>query len=354
MLQALAEILRHRPRARFGNDSDSWVEISEALLQETFPFWQLIDLRRIQASLKSLGLLRIEANPDNAQSNFYALESMHQAPPEGKRSPNLLNKAAPPPGTSTLIPPNWQPDENWIRLCKQQSVPEQFIHAVLPEFVSYWRDRGESRFSWGNAFYKHVIKEWRKEQTRKGAYELASSMSEQWRPSQDAVEILSNAGISRDFIEDAVPEFVLYWRERGIVNGAWNTKFIEHIRRQWAKYSASFGHDDTPRIIPEDWQPSSDCFEILQLAEIDEDYARSKVPEFVLYWRDSQQVKSSWNTVFLQFIKQDWARQLKELESRQSHYAEDQTVAGSGQQSSHDKQKIQERFQRIADRSWAD
>ena len=130
-------------------------------------------------------------------------------------------------------------------------------------------------------------------------------------PSQDAVEILVNAGINPEFIEDAVPEFVLYWRERGVVHGAWNTKFIEHIRRQWAKYSASFGRDDTPRPIPEDWQPSSDCYEILQLAEIDEDYARSKIPEFVMYWRDSQQVKASWNTVFLQFIKLDWARQLK-------------------------------------------
>ena len=354
MLQALAELLRHRPRSRFGNGNVKWVEISTELLQDTFPFWQAVDLRRIQASLKSLGLLCIEANPNDPESNFYALESMNQASTPRQQVQNVASKAGAQPGASTLIPPNWQPDDNWIRLCKQQSVPEQFIQSLVPEFVSYWRDRGESRFSWGNAFYKHVIKEWRKEQTRQGAYELASTMSEQWRPSQDAVEILSNAGISLEFIEDAVPEFVLYWRERGVVNGAWNTKFIEHIRRQWAKYSASFGHDDTPRVIPEDWQPSSDCFEILQLAEIDEEYARSKVPEFVMYWRDSQAVKASWNTVFLQYIKQDWARQLKQLESQQFTYAEDQTLAGSGQRNSPDREKLQERFQRIVDRSWAD
>ena len=354
MLQTLSELLRHRPKTRLGNEADKWVEISEELLQDTFPFWQPVDLRRIQTSLKSLGLLCIEPNLEDPRSNYYALESMEQGPAPRQRAQNFARKAEVQPGASTLIPPNWQPEENWIRLCKQQSIPEQYIHSLIPEFVSYWRDRGESRFSWGNAFYKHVIKEWRKEQTRQGAFELASTMSEQWRPSQDAVEILNNAGVSLEFIEDAIPEFVLYWRERGMVNGAWNTKFIEHIRRQWAKYSASFGHDDTPRVIPEDWQPSSDCFEILQLAEIDEEYARSKVPEFVMYWRDSQVVKSSWNTVFLQFIKQDWARQLKQLESRQSIYAEDQTLAGSGQQSSQDKQKLQERFQRIVDRSWAD
>ena len=79
------------------------------------------------------------------------------------------------------------------------------------------------------------------------ARELASTMSPQWLPSADALEILGNVGISHSFIEDAIPEFVLYWRERGVVHGAWNTKFIEHIRRQWAKYMASFGLDDTPR-----------------------------------------------------------------------------------------------------------
>ncbi|GIT22994.1 MAG: hypothetical protein CM1200mP40_26760 [Gammaproteobacteria bacterium] len=173
-------------------------------------------------------------------------------------------------------------------------------------------------------------------------------MSADWAPSPDAMDILENAGINSSFIQDAVPEFVLYWRERGAVHGAWNTKFIEHIRRQWAKFTTSFGRDDTPKQIADDWQPSLDCYEILQLAEIDEKWARSRVPEFVLYWKDSQQVKSSWNTVFLQFIKQDWARQLKKLESAGIANAENQSITGSGQQ------RLKEKFQQFADRSWAE
>jgi hypothetical protein len=173
-------------------------------------------------------------------------------------------------------------------------------------------------------------------------------MSAQWRPSGDAIGMLEMAGINSSFIEDAIPEFVLYWRERGIVDGAWNTKFIAHVRRQWAKFSASFGYDDTPKAMSSDWQPSADCFDILHLAEIDEKYARSKIPEFVMYWKDSQQVKTSWNTVFLQYIKQDWARQLKQAESADLPYAEDQSLVGSSQQ------KVKEKFQRISDRSWAE
>lgn len=350
MLQGLAELIHGREsRRRAANPVLEWVELNDADLQQAFPFWATIDLKRVQNSLQNLGLIAIDPQ-DDSRSNFYAIdEASESEPPTAAINPRQQAKAAiPTGGSATLIPPSWQPGHDWIKQCQQHNIPEQFIHALVPEFVSYWRDRGQAQFSWGNTFYRWVRKQWREEQSRQGAFELATEMSAQWRPSQDAIGILEISGINSSFIEDAIPEFVLYWRERGMVNGAWNTKFIEHIRRQWAKFSASFGYDDTPKAIPPDWQPSSDCFEILQLAEIDEAYARNKIPEFVMYWKDSQQVKSSWNTVFLQFIKQDWARQLKQSESADLSYAENQSLVGSGQQ------RVKERFQRIADRSWAE
>lgn len=345
MLQALADLFTHRSPVKRGARHDlEWLELSDRELQELFPFWAPVDLRRIQTNLKSLGVLAIEVSPGHGDRKFFAIDDVkeEETPPRPRPVAPVTDSA----GAASLIPTHWQPDDNWIRLCKQHAIPEQFIRDLVPEFVSYWRERGQARFSWGNAFYKHVLKEWRKEQTQRGAFELASKMSAEWRPSQDAIDILVNSGINEEFIEDAVAEFVLYWRERGVVHGAWNTKFIEHIRRQWAKFSASFGRDDTPRPIPEEWQPSADCYEILQLAEIDEEYARSRVPEFVMYWRDSGQAKASWNTVFLQFIKQDWARKLRQ--ETDSSNAEDQALAGSSQQ------RINEKFQRIADRSWAE
>ena len=41
--------------------------------------------------------------------------------------------------------------------------------------------------------------------------------------------------------DDAVPEFVLYWRERGETIKTLNSKFINHILRQWARYSSALG-----------------------------------------------------------------------------------------------------------------
>ncbi|MEX2468490.1 MAG: DnaT-like ssDNA-binding domain-containing protein [Pseudohongiellaceae bacterium] len=348
MLQALADVMALRATVRRSSRPDlDWVAISDQDLAQLFPFWESVDLRRIMASLKSLGLIAIDPDPALHSRNFIAIDEVSEAVPGAPvADARPVAPESAPAGHASLIPLHWLPDDNWVRMCKQHNIPEQFIRDLVPEFVSYWRERGQARFSWGNAFYKHVLREWRKEETRRGAHELASTMSADWRPNPDAVEILVNSGISAEFVEDAIAEFVLYWRERGVVHGAWNTKFIEHIRRQWAKFSASFGRDDVPRPIPEDWQPSSDCYEILQLAEIDDDYARSRVPEFVMYWRDSGQARASWNTVFLQFIKQDWARRLKA--STEEIYAEDQAAVGSSQE------RIKEKFQRIADRSWAE
>jgi len=350
MLQALSELIRHRGKLRRDDSSLRWLCLKDSELPLLFPFWSVAESQEFRRSLLNLGMLKMEQSSDEKYV-WVAIDDGGDGTFESSRLKSGLPVGEPVAAgsnTGNLIPDDWQPDGNWIRLAKQHAIPDDFIRSLIPEFVHYWRDRGQARFSWGNAFYKHVLKEWRHEQTRKGAHELAKSMSPQWLPSADALEILSNVGISRGFIEDAIPEFVLYWRERGVVHGAWNTKFIEHIRRQWAKYTASFGLDDTPRPISDGWQPSADCFEILQLAEIDEAYARSKVPEFVLYWKDSEQAKPSWNTVFLQFIKQDWARRLKQRGHDEELYGEDQAIAGTQQQ------KIKERFERIADRSWAD
>ena len=350
MLQMLAEIVTlgevvKRPL----NPNLAWVKLGNDELQETFPFWTPDDIKRVLTSLQTLGILLIDPLQEGNQHNFFAIDDTTSSESLGSVPSRKAQVSQPmEAGAASAIPLDWYPDDNWVKVCKQHSIPEKFIRELVPEFVSYWRDRGQARFSWGNAFYKHVLKEWRNEQSRQGAFELATTMSADWRPSEDAVGILVNAEINARFIEDAIPEFVLYWRERGAVHGAWNSKFIEHIRRQWAKFSASFGRDDTPKLIPDQWEPSTECYEILQLAEIDESYAYSRVPEFVMYWKDSKQVNPSWNTVFLRFIKQDWARKLKEIENADLVNAEDKTLVGSS------RQRIKERFQRIADRSWAE
>ncbi len=355
LLQVLMDFITLRSGRLY--DQHRWVEIPNRDLQQALPFWQPADIRRVVVSLYNLGMILRNPVTSGNDSYLYALnEKVTMEHDDSQVRPDESAGPAGQGGTSLFrqgtggrpIAPDWMPGEEWLVQCRQHNIPDHFSLGLVPEFVSYWRDRGQAQFSWGNKFFNHVRRRWREEQTLKGSHEMASSMDQDWRPGEDAVDILVNSGIPADFIEDAIPEFVLYWRERGIRISTWNTKFIEHIRRQWNKYNASFGHDDTPRPIPADWRPSPACFEILQLAEIDPEYARRKIPEFVLYWRDSQQSRPSWNTVFLQFIKQDWARRLEEPLEVESGHAKHKSPAGENRQS------IEEKLRQLTDRSWAE
>ncbi len=366
MLHVLSELISHRGELR--RDGRRWVALDQAALAEALPFWALIDIRRVQKSLQDLGLLLIAAEPDHSRQPdgwHFAINQREHEEPAQTPSPAAASPAHPVPAPkparsgASHIPPDWQPSREWLEKCRQHNVPEDFVRDCVPAFVMYWRDRGQARFSWGNAFYKHVIREWRQEQTRRGASQREAPMSADWWPSDEALNILVNAGVSQAFVEDAVPEFVLYWRERGVAHSAWNSKFIEHIRRQWARYSTALVHDGLPRPVPEDWQPSPEVFDILRMAEIDEDYARQRIPEFVLYWRDSGQVHSSWNTRFLQYIKYGWARQLGMTPEASGHTdARNQSpvakgsASGSGRSGSDD--SLAAAFQRFTDRSWAE
>lgn len=353
LLHVLSELMTHRPCIE--RKGLNWLLLEQQDLLNALPFWAWIDVRRVQKNLQDLGLILVDARTDSDDGWYIAINQRQgdDRASAAERKPSPGPAASPAPasagkGSAAYIPQDWQPGDEWLSLCRQHGVPDAFAQELVPGFVMYWRDRAQSRFSWGNAFYKHVLREWRQEQTRRGAAELETTMSAQWQPSQDAIGILCNAGINEAFIEDAVPEFVLYWRERGAQNGTWNTRFIEHIRRQWARYKASVVNDGVPRPISENWQPSPEVYDVLRLAEIDEEYARSKVPEFVLYWRDTGQPQASWNTRFLQFIKYSWARRLDAgAATGLTHARDKQSAERSGQ-------GLEATFRRFTDRSWAE
>lgn len=348
MLHVLSELLAHRQCIE--RKGLQWIRLGQQDLLDALPFWAWIDIRRVQKNLQDIGLILVDAGASDDDAWLFAINQRDEAVTQ----PAPVQKPVRPPatGNAVYIAPDWQPGEEWLAMCRQHGVPDDFAQSLVPGFVLYWRDRAQSRFSWGNAFYKHVLREWRQEQTRRGASELESPMSAHWLPSQDAIDILCNAGISEAFIEDAVPEFVLYWRERGAQNGAWNTRFIEHIRRQWARYKASVQNDGLPKPISEDWQPSKEVFEVLRLAEIEDAFARSRIPEFVLYWRDTGQAQASWNTKFLQFIKYSWARRLDV--GHGTGTGTGLTHARNQQPAEQGGQGLEATFRRFTDRSWAE
>jgi hypothetical protein len=347
LLQHLQALFEHGD-ARVRADR-AWLRVEREYLLRTLPFWEPLDLHRITRSLVDKGVLLMESPP------LHSAEALVFAINEPAPAPRPLPAAAEPPvptrRSPALLPLHWSPSEDLLQLlAMNHKIPRQFALDQLEDFIFYWRERGETSHAWENKFRQHVTSNWRRhQQTRAEAFRVPEKtrLDNDWRPSLDAMEIMERGGIDRGFIEEAIPEFILYWRERGAAPRELNSRFIQHIRIQWAKYTSSLEHSTEPKRISDDWQPSEDVFDILRMSHIDTGYALSLLPEFIVYWKDTNQAHTSWNSKFLQHVKYHWAKSHK-IEQAGHHHG--------GQQGSHPTGRTRDRSLQddLTDTSWAD
>jgi len=315
MLHVISELMIRLPVVQ--QDKLDWVTLDLKTLNDALPFWNLADIKRIQDSLLAKGLIQLDSSGMTTGYYRIAINQPGRGKPAatvpGPGKPATTSTPSPvyqasPGGTATPIPADWRPNEDLYQLCEKRNIPRTFVDEHVRLFVISQQERRKNQYSWHNTFFKYIVREWESSRSHQGLKELEAVMSADWQPSDDAFNILEHAGINHSFIEDAVPEFVLYWRETGLKTSTWNTKFIAHVRRQWAKFEAALEHDTTPTLLAENYQPSDEVYDVLALANINEDFARSLIPEFILYWRERKEVSSSWHTKFLQHVKYRWAR----------------------------------------------
>lgn len=324
-----------------------WYELTNSQLNIFLPFWTSQDIGRIAENLRQKGVVLI-ASPPLAECGHIRYAFNEKASPVQSTHTAEHAKPAREVHEALARPINgqWRPDDACFKLLAQQNVPANFIRDSIPEFVQYWSERGEARHAWGNRFVTHTLRRWRDYETRqnrqKNNPEIPSwaastaqanhsqPMQRSWKPSTDALEILEiQAGIHRNFVEDAIPEFVLYWQEKGEHSNTWNARFINHVKRQWAGFRHATKNDIDPKPIDPNWRPSEDVYDVLNYARIELEFAQNLLPEFVIYWRDRNEARPSWNTLFLQFVKQQWQRQTaqdnKNRDTRERTIAEDLT-----------------------------
>lgn len=343
----------------------AWYQLNIDEILQVFPFWNRRDIQRISTNLREKGVLIVASPPIESTPDFrfafnekvqqqlskqVARQAAHPIPTASAHAPPAITPAqnAPirPQGayethflSKNFIAPNWQPDDITLGQLAQHTIPSHFAQQHIPEFVAYWRERGDKHHSWSSKFIQHVLRKWRDYETKQHKRDQESAMRNGWQPSIDALEILvGQAGIRREFVEDAIPEFILYWSERGETHSTWNTKFVQHVRIQWAKFTSAIEHNTDPRQIPAQWRPSEDVYDVLRLANIDIGFAQGLIPEFVLYWRDRGILHTSWNTKYLQHVKRMWA---------QRHDAQAQNAVG------HRATRDIRLEEELNDRSWA-
>ena len=286
--------------------SQPWARFNNQVLREHLPFWKDATIRQTLQNLQAQGLINIQGAlfPDSQELFF--------------------NFHAPTPSTTPIAhqqPEAWQPASETLQRLQQHGIESSFALAHLDAFVLQIKEQRSPQSDLNARFFRYVKSQWVLAQNR-GSHERERTnfqpsnhkeptpIASQWSPSQDAVEILARDGIDPQFINDAVAEFILYWRERGQAHNTWNSKFVQHVRMQWQRFIASEEHAAKPMPISPDWQPSADCFDIITLAYIEREFAEQLVPEFVLFWHESKQIHTSWNSRFLQYVKQRWGARL--------------------------------------------
>ena len=350
LVQVLQECVSHSTPVN--SSGYAWVTLQGQSLLNLVPFWDEQDIRRLAAGLHEKGLLLIGGGPFSVSSEFRfafnegAVRANTEQAPQPLSSPTMtVSDNA--PRSAKSIGGSWQPQADTLRQLAQLGVTDQFARQQIPQFVTYWRNRNIPHHSWESKFIKEVWREWQKAEAASFRKRKELPMTSDWRPSEDALNILTGqGGINKNFIEDAVPEFILYWRSNGDLSSTWDSKFIQHVRHQWHFFSGIINKDTLPQPMTANWRPKESVYDVLQMANIERQFAEQLIAEFVLYWQENGAAQSSWSTKFLQYVKRQWAR-----------HTQPQTVDKNygKQQGSNPTSRIRDRniIDALSDRSWA-
>ena len=153
---------------------------------------------------------------------------------------------------------------------------------------------------------KYLVTEQKKSNKQNYLPNKKRSIEKTWLPNMDAVSILKSAEVSEEFISNSIPEFILFWREKGFKSDSWNTLFINHVRKEWAKFTNKINDKNKPKKMIANWEPDPSCYDVLKLAKISKKFAMEQLVEFRIFWIDSNEIMTSWNSKFIQHVKYKW------------------------------------------------
>ena len=266
-------------------------------LQEVLTFWNEKELYEYLSNLLSKGL--ITEIKENSNSSIFVVKEIQVH--SRKRS---------------YMENSWQPEKELLDQIQEYGIPEEFTYSQVEDFKHLNQEREGKDKTWGIKFLRFVIKQWRLKEASDNQKKKRKPIDSNWKPSDEAREILVRSGVDDGFIEKEIPEFVLYWNEKREESDIWNSKFISHIRRQWSRFQDISEIDDTPFKIDSRWLPNEDFYDVLSLTEIPKEFADSTMAEFILYWKETGQSLNSWNSKFLQHVKFQWQRYAQDKNSK--------------------------------------
>ncbi|WP_066967526.1 DnaT-like ssDNA-binding domain-containing protein [Microbulbifer sp. Q7] len=280
-----------------------WYTAEGEQLQRLLPFWEPADIQRVSTSLRNQGALLLGAAPYGSSAMLkFALTgtSGQQTAAESTTSASQ----APAPRAANTISPSWQPDSETMARIAQLGVPEHFVREQLPEFVTYWRDRGESRHSFGSLFLKQVKTKWESFRATQGRKQ---PIPEQWHPGEETLRKLSDEGVPSTFVRRCLQRFVEYHRNSGKQSVSWDLEFNDWVTEDWEKQDTPFIEKRKPEPMTRDWQPSENTWEQLRRLAINPSFAAELLPEFIYKWLERGGHSARWGEQFIDYARTEWA-----------------------------------------------
>ena len=321
-------------------DRDGWTTIVLLELQQTMPFWSVDHITQLSDKLVALGILARSGHHD---PTTLVLSATALAVPAKRIDTEPAAPAHDPRPAFEAHSRHWQPSDALVDLLVMtQGIPRAFVNSIASAFLPSENGRDVD-----TQFRQHALARWRAQQGLTTAFEITTPapFGKDWQPNQDALDILEQAGIDPGFADSVRAEFVLYWSERGGPPKEINTRFVEHVRRRWLRHTSQIHHSTEPIRIPRHWQPDVAVYDTLRLAGISEQDAKALLPEFVMYWIDSNEVHTSWNSKFLQHVKR---------QTQSAHYGgHDGGEKGRGGTGASHRSKDRSLNDDLTDTSWA-
>ena len=206
---------------------------------------------------------------------------------------------------------NFYPSEDLVKQACNLGIEEDFLGDQLPSFNLFWKGKDLKPHLKESKFLQYALKNWREKEKIEYQESKKVLIDKNWQPSEDARSILKGLEIGDSFIENLLPEFILFWKEKRIKSNSWNSTFLNHAKKQWARKNFKLDSDKEDQPMSKDWLPSEDCIKVLEVTNIPVDFIESKIPEFRLYWIDAGEISPNWNNKFINFIKNSWEKDSK-------------------------------------------
>ena len=148
----------------------------------------------------------------------------------------------------------WQPSGDAQEILARAEIPVSFYDSVRPEFILYWKERGGAPKDVNSKFIQFVRQRWVRHENSIQHSTLPERLSQQWRPNAAVYETLLLSGISQDYADSVLREFVVYWVDSNEVHTSWNAKFLQHVKYQWQRHQEQTSGRSTPggRTSPTD------------------------------------------------------------------------------------------------------